>query len=89
MGNVFVFRHAPIRHGPVDWGGHLVWLVGTETAVGFRTPSFEVEAIYRRPTRVEAAGPHGGRPALRDHVMLARIVALALLLIVTYERRLR
>lgn len=84
-----MFRHAPIRHGPVDWGGHRVWLVGAETGVGFRTPWFEVEAVYRRPTRVEAAGPGGGRVAVRDHVMLAKILALALLVIVTYERRLR
>ena len=58
-------------------------LVSAETSLSFEGPGFGWGFDYHRPLRVETAG---GSVTIRDHVMLARVAAIAFALVLAIRR---
>ncbi len=71
-------RRNRISEGTIELAGHSVSLVSREFVLWVRTRWFTLEVTYRRPTRIEVAGNTKARLAVRDHMMYARIAAVAL-----------
>lgn len=77
-----------IRSDAVDVSGRPVKLVGAKVDAVLAAPWFGVAASYRFPVRAEV-GEGAGAVPIRDHVMLVRIAAAALVAAATLVRRIR
>lgn len=58
-------------------------LVSAESSLVFEGPGFGWGLSYRRPIRVET---EGGSVAITDHVMVARVAAIAFALVLAIRR---
>ena len=75
-----------IPEGTIELAGHSVSLASREFALWVRTRWFTIGVTYRRPAWIEVAGNAKARLAVRDHMMYARIVAVALPLAAVAKR---
>jgi hypothetical protein len=80
---MFGFRNAKREHTVEPSGVRLTY---ADTGLGFGTGFGAVGMSYRRPTRV-TVGESGSAIPIRDHVMVARLAVIALLLVVSLWRR--
>jgi hypothetical protein len=77
-----------IRSDPVQASGRTVKLVGAQVDAALAAPWFGVAASYRFPVRAEI-GEGAGAVPIRDHVMLIRVTAAALVAAATLVGRIR
>lgn len=77
------------RENPIEWAGRSVILVSRVWFGWLGTPWFGVGFSYRQPTRVETTGPSPESRPIRDHVMLAKLATILVLITVTLTRRIR
>jgi len=77
-----------VRSDPVYVSDRPVTLVGAQVDAALAAPWFGVAASYRFPVRAEV-GEGAGAVPIRDHVMLIRIAAAALVASATLVGRIR
>ena len=78
-----------IRQDPIQWADRSVTLVSRVWFAWVGTPWFGLGTSYHQPTRVETTGPSPGSHPIRDHVMLAKLATVLVLITVTLTRRIR
>jgi hypothetical protein len=80
---VFRIRLRDVKVDRVTVGDVSAELVGAESSLLFEGPGIGWGFSYRRPIRVETEGQS---VAIRDHVMLARLAAIAIALTLAIRR---
>lgn len=74
------FRWHEVRAAPVEWSGRSVTLVEARVVASLATPWFGAAASYRFPRRADIEGDAAVSVPIRDHVMVARIAGIALVM---------
>jgi hypothetical protein len=82
-------RRTETREDLIESGDRSVVLVTRVWFAWLETPWFGWGTSYRRPTRVETTGPNPESRSIRDHVMLAKLATILVLITVTLTRRIR
>lgn len=85
---MFRMRRNEIVDDRIEFAGTSWEVVSSETTLHLGGPGFEFRGSYRRPTRVQPTGEDAGSP-IRDHVVVARLLALAFVLSLSARRLLR
>ena len=80
---MFRARFRDVQVERVSLGEESVELVSAESSLFFAGPGFSWGLSYLRPLRVESPM---GSVAIRDHVMLARLAAIAIAFVLTIRR---
>lgn len=75
---MFTFRRNEASEPPVEWAGQTLRLVSEQWAGTAKMTSVSFGGTYRRPLRVETGDM---TIPIRDHVMLARVVMAALVIL--------
>lgn len=70
-------RWREVRAAPLEQPGSSVTLVAAELTATVKTPWFVGAASYRFPRRAELGRGKKDAVPIRDHLMLARIVGIA------------
>jgi len=73
-------RWQDLQGAPVEWSGRSVTLVGAQVVGSMAIPWFGVAASYRFPRRLEIEGDGAVSIPIRDHVMVARIAGVAVVM---------
>ncbi len=82
-------RRIEVREEPIEWADRSVTLVSRTWLVSAGARSFALGGWYRRPLRIEVAGPALIRIPIRDHTMLAKLGGAVLLFTTAVLRRIR
>jgi len=83
------FERTDVREAPVAWADRSVTLVSRVWIASADTRWFALGGSYRRPVRVEVTGADVEDIPIRDHVMVTKLAAAAVLVATALIWRIR